>query len=677
MKKYLLIFATLAAAVLAGSCKKEVIPDKITLSTGSTIQAAWEEKNYDLVFTSNAEWTASVTEGSSFISIDKTSGAAGTATVKVSVQTNSANASRSGQITIKAGTASETVTVTQEAVGETSESAEVSVNYMAQEIEFPVSAQPDKVTSSVDWISPGAMGTSSVKLAVARNDGASVREGTVSIVIVKHTIYLTVKQDPESGEMSEPKVTYLGNKEFIYDQEEGYTTFGQYLLKFATQYGSVELVLNSNPAEGEIDPATVPAGTYGPDAAANFADKTFSLIGSNVTKFTQGGVDVPVIDGEVVVSGQSDNYSVTASLLDDTQRIHVFTYNGPLGAVAKDNFGANAYSVPSYSNYYTYYAGNNFIWNITLVFSSDPSGSTEDHISYVDFQVVTDSGAAGSGLPTGTFTYKDIDFYSANTGYLETTPGTFKMSGNTIGQNAFKLNSAPTLTITKEEDGRYTFAVTSNVTTQAYVLDAEGYWTYDQNGNPIMNDLATYDWNPVVTLAVPDAQPGMMATPDADIVTFDENSNAGQYVGYWYSDIYGQGYNAFAFGWNNKLNSAYTVFITVNSDKEYVYEKNFNNRFCKTPVPDGTYSFSNEAVANTLLPTARCYVMNDYTGSTFRINGGSITISGGTITFNDVTGKVTATGATCTFKGSFSTGCMYLQDYSDHTKRKLDIVPVQ
>ena len=680
MKKYLLIFAVAATAILAFGCKKEVIEDKITLSTDKELKASWEGQTFDVVFTTNAAWSAEAKadSGSEFFSLDKSSGEAGTVTLKLTVQKNEADAARSGKVTITAGTASETITVSQEAVGETSEDATITVDFLAKSFDYPVKAKPDKVESAVDWITVGATSNNAVTLNVTQNDGADARSGKVAIVIVKHTINLTVTQEPESGELKNAKASYLGHKAFIYDSENyTYTTFGQYKLDFDSEYGDVTLVVNVDPEEGAIDPASVPTGTFTVDAGSSFADKTFSIEGDNVTRFSIAGTEFPVLDGEIEIGKDGDNYSVKATLQDASEKLHVFTYNGPMGEVAKDDVGSNVDGAPSYSNYYTYFEGNNYIWTVTLFYSADPDGRPE-YISYVTYRVVTDPSAAGTEFPTGTFAYSPINTSSAGTGHVAVTPGTFDLSGNTFEYNGFKVNSA-SLTIAKGDDGKYTFAVTSNVTTQKHIVDENGNWVWDgEAGDYAMEEIATYDWNPTVTVALPDSAPGLMATPDTDAVTFHSApTTSSAYIGFWYSDLYGEGWNAFVFGWNGTIDGAYSIYITVNSDQPYTYEKNYANRYCSYPVPDGTYTFSNEAGPNTLLPTiSRTRIQNTYTGTTYRINGGSITLADGKIAF-DVTGMDTTTGNVCSFTGGFETSCMYLQDYSDHSKRTLDIVPVE
>lgn len=683
MKKFLLIFAVAATAILAFGCKKEVIEDKITLSTEKAVNAAWEGQTFDVVFTTNTDWSAEAKadSGSEFFSLDKTSGAAGTVTLKLTVQKNEAPAGRSGKVTITAGTASETITVSQDAVGETSEDASITVDFLAKSFDYPVSAKPDKVEPAADWITVSEIKDKAVTLTLTQNDGNSAREGKVAILIVKHTINLTVVQEPESGELKNPKASYLGHKAFIYDNESySYTTFGQYRIDFDSEYGDVTLVVNVDPEDGVKDPSSVPVGTFAIDAAANYADKTFSVTGDDATRFSIAGTEYPVIDGEIEIAKDGDNYNVKATLQDEAEKIHVFTYSGPIGEVAKDDVGANVEGAPDYSDYYTYFQGGQLIWTITLFYSADPEGR-DDYVSYVTYKVVTAPDAAGTDLPTGTFEYAPFDVYSAATGQLSVTPGTFSISGNTLAQNAFKFNGSPRLTISKEDDGKYTIAVESNITTQKHVVDEEGNWMYNEDWSYMMEDIETYDWNPSVSVAVPAAGPGMMATPDTDEFTFTVSpSPSAQYVGYWFGHLYGEenpDWNAFYFGWTSAQD--HTIYLSVNTSSPWEYEANFNNRYCSTPIPAGTYTFSEEPGPNTLLPTkSRCFIQNNYTKTSYRINGGSITLTDTHITFNDVTGK-DSNGNTCTFKGGFDTTCYYHRDVSTNAAQKngMEITPVE
>ncbi len=674
MKKYLFTIAAAVAAIFAASCEQEdVIKDSITLSTDKTIAASWEGSVEDIVFTANVAWTAEV-QGGAFLSLDKTSGEAGTVTLKLTVAKNEADANRSATVVLTAGTASETITVNQEAVGATSEDDAKTIDFLAQTVAYEVSGTPSSATSDADWLTVTVDGKV-VNLAATENEGTEPRVAHVAIVIVKHTINLTVTQEPESGDLSNVKASYLGNKALIYNDETwSYTTFGQYKLEFDSEYGNVVLVINVDPSEGDIDPTTVPTGVFAVDAAGTFADQTFTVAGENATLFTIGSTVYNVVDGEIEITKEGSDYTVKATLQEESEKLHVFTYTGAIAEVVKDDLGSNVESAPTYSNYYTYFAGNNFIWTVTLFYSAAPSADSE-YVSYVTFRLIT-AGEASEEFPTGTFNYAPINTsYVSPNGTLETTIGTFDISGNTLAQDGVRLNSGQ-LVVSKDDEGKYTFAITSNLTSYTN-YDADGNWQSD----PI--DLKSFDWNITTSFDLPKSVAGQMAVPDTDEYTFTQP--LGQYVGYWIGHIYGENpegdggnpdWNAFFFGWTTA--EGHVIYLSVNTALEWVWEVNFANRYCNTPIPAATYTFSNEAAANTLLPTkSRCYIQNSYTGTSYRINGGSITLTDSTISFNDLTG-MDSKGNVCTFKAdALAASCYYIrQGTSASYVAAMEIVPV-
>lgn len=661
MKKYLWMIAV-AALSLTG-CQKTV-EDSVTLSSPESIAAGFQEATYNVVFTSNVAWNATIkaTSGDVFFSLSKTSGQAGTQNLTLTIQANTVDAPRSGEVVITAGSARATVKINQEAVGETSETKEVEVDFWAQEISVPVTAVPASVTPALDWITVvNANSETEVVLAVSENESTSARTGAVAIVVGKHTIHVNLSQKAQSGELSSVSVKYLGHKADIYDDEAWeYTTFGQYELSFEAAFGSVVLVINENPEEGSIDKTVLPTGEYESDAAGKYAHKTISL---PQTSYTINNVVTQAADATASITKDGEKYTIEVNVMDVNEKVRSFKFVGTVPEIINDELGVNVEDAPNYGNYYTYFEGNNLVWTIGLSYSADPAGR-KDYLSWITIQVVTANSAAGSAFPTGTFSYAKLEYEEKN-GYTATTPGTFSLSGNTIGQVSIVDVANATLTISKEDDGTYSFAITSTVTIQ----DGE----YNDDWEWIPGVPETFEWNPTVSFEMPDVTKGLMATPDAESVTFDANSNAGNYVGYWYGAINGEGHNTFAIGWNSHLNDAYSIFITLDTTQSWEWENNFNNRFCSNPVPAGTYTFANEVGENTLLPTSRCYIQNTYTGTQFRVNGGSITVTDNSVTFNSVTGMQTATGKVCTFSGTFPTQVYYHQNYST---KSLAITPV-
>lgn len=648
MKKYIFIAAALATAFLAGSCQKEKVQDSITLSTEKSISAVYEADSYDVVFTTNVAWTATTqaTAGDVFFALDKTSGAAGTATLKLSVEKNEAIATRTGIITITAGTATQVINIIQDAVGSTSEDQEKSFDFLANEFEVAVKAKPSQVIVNDDWVKYVA-DDDKVYFAIERNPLAQAREALVKIIVVKHTINLKIVQAAEAGELSNPSVSYIGCKALPYDKESGYTTFGQYQLAFETEKGAVVMVITTDPAEGEIDPTSVPEGLFEVDASGKFADETFAIAGDYPTMLIEGENIYDILDGEIEITKEGNTYSISAILEDEEEMLHSYSYTGELGTVKKDDFGSMIYSAPTYTNQYTYYRDNKYVWTIELIYSAAPAENSS-HVAFVTFTIVTPE-ASGDEFPTGTFTYEYFNKYNVSpTGCSDVAVGSFCMSGNDIPQNPFKVNGTPTLVVSKDNEGNYTFAVTSNLTMQ-YFVDYDEYWS------PIYEDGQPFDWNATVTFAMPKVQEGLMAAPNTENYVITKTGGAtSAYSGMWFGDAYSlEGdNNAFVIGWTY-LNDWHTLYLTFDADQEYNFVKNYGS-LCTNPIKYATYNFSETAAADALLPTQYCYFLNGYTNTKYMINGGSFTLAETSATF-DLTAMDETTGDVVTIKGTVAT----------------------
>lgn len=651
MKKYLFIIAAAALALFATGCDPEtVIEDSITLSTEKTVTASWEGSVVDIVFTANVAWTAEVRAQGDFLTLDKTSGEAGTVTLKLTVAKNEVDANRSGSVVITAGSASETITVNQEAVGATSEDDEKTVDFLAQTFAYEVSGTPSSATSDADWLT-ATISENVVNIAVTENGGTEARVGHVAIVIVKHTINLTVTQEPESGDLSNPSVSYIGNRVHVYDSNNGYYNYGQFQLAFDSEYGKVVLVVTRNLGVDEeskpvyVDGTVIPTGTFAVDGGNSFADLTFAITGDYPTFFTVGEAVNKVLDGEIVIEEADGGYAVTATLMDEAEKLHTFTYSGSLGTIVDDSFGAHYLGESSYSyfgNYTTYFASPGiYRWDITIVYSAAPSADSE-YLSFITYSLYSTSATE---VPTGSFTYAvpEADPNITTNGNYIAADHTFTLSGNTYGwtsdeRHSFKINGTPTLSITKGEDGKYTFAVTSNLTTYAY----------DESWNAV--DLKTFDWNTTVSVTIDKVAQGSMAFPDSDTFVLDKIGFNPNYSAMWMADAYGlgEGNNAFVLAFQY-LNDNVTLYLTINAKADW-----FDGTFDRTKaVPTGTYTFSETPGDNTLLPTQYCYLQNTYTMTKAMINGGSFTLTENSITF-DMTAMVMATGKVHNITGTVS-----------------------
>lgn len=649
MKKQVLLLAAAALAFAAVSCQQPAPADSLVLSSDKTVNAPCEGGSYDVVFTTNVEWTAQYGPNAEdiFFLLDKSAGKAGTATLKLNVEKNETYNSRIGTVTIQAGSLSETITVKQAPLGETSEEVTQTVPFAGMEFTVPVKSAPTSIVFNDDakgWVEVEE-GATEVKFKVGQNDTGGKRTGHVDIVIIKHTIHVTIEQNPETGELTNPKVTFLGRKQNFYSGS--YATFRQFLLSFDSEIGKVYLVINENPAEGTVDKTTVATGTYSEDAGGTHADKTFTLGGDKiVTYYTVGEKAVPVVGGEIVIAKSGNDYDLKATLVNEANLQKVFTYKGALPAAEDESFdgyidGGNA----TYSNQNTFFTGKKWEWTVTLFYTSDPAGKEDDYFpSYVTYKLYTAADSDVTEFPTGVFTYEEPatdETVTYPSGKLNPKVSTFTFSGNDIPQHPLRVNAdkvVPTLTITKTADGKYTFALKSNVTMYT-----------DYNATEVL--VGPFDWNPEVTVAAPTVSAGSMGHADGDAVLDTPPAWNTTYSHMWFGDAYKTGTNVFVFNMTY-INDVYNIYLTFNSAT--VWEA-YN---ATAPIPAGTYTFSNSTTTapQTIVPTRYCYIQNSYTGTTYKINGGTVILTDSDFSLN-LTGK-SADGKTASFIGKFNTSVM-------------------
>ena len=153
MKKITLL-TLIGLAALAWSCKPEVIPDSLTLKSATSATVPVEGDVVSISFNTNAAWTAS--SDAAWLTVSPTSGEAGDATVKASAVKNDTPDARTATVTIKAGTESATVTVTQGQLdGMSVATKEFVVTCDGGQVEIPVSANVAfevSIPEAADWI---------------------------------------------------------------------------------------------------------------------------------------------------------------------------------------------------------------------------------------------------------------------------------------------------------------------------------------------------------------------------------------------------------------------------------------------------------------------------------------------------------------------------------------------
>lgn len=106
------LFSLFALSACGGDSPE---PDKITLANtanGSSLSADGDGERLSISFTANKDWTA--TSNQSWCVISPTSGVSGTANIQVNVAKNEVAQERTANITLTAGTASVSITITQE-----------------------------------------------------------------------------------------------------------------------------------------------------------------------------------------------------------------------------------------------------------------------------------------------------------------------------------------------------------------------------------------------------------------------------------------------------------------------------------------------------------------------------------------------------------------------------------
>ena len=205
MKKVLFLFAMLTC--IFASCsdggsedpinptpkpddvKYEITIDASVISNGLSFDTKAGEGS--ISFTTNADWTltvASTTSGATWCKASATSGTKGSATVKFTVEENTGYEDRSVSVTIKAGTASKTFTITQKAVDAllvTTGTYEVMQEGGTIEVEVKANIDYSMEISETakGWISEAssrALKTYKHTFNIASNEEADNREGEIT-----------------------------------------------------------------------------------------------------------------------------------------------------------------------------------------------------------------------------------------------------------------------------------------------------------------------------------------------------------------------------------------------------------------------------------------------------------------------------------------------------------------
>ena len=708
MKKYVLLAVAALVGLAAVSCKSEKEAEDALNIVGTTINVGKDAASPVISFKANKAWTA--TSDSPWIVPAQTSGEAGSVNLTLAVAENTTWEQRSGKVTVAVGLVKTDFTVVQgtESVLETGIVIEVSPE--AQDIEIPVKSNlqytvtPDAASTWIKVVSIKSAPTEKmVTVHVDANTALAPREGTFTLTAPGYSQQYVVFQNAAWTPAVIGNAVYIGNSQDIYDNETwSINLHQQYIVNLATADGDeITLALNKKgKLEGDVfkffPVDKIPAATYEIDATGKKDDNTFSIKSSTgkekyYTNIVTDKREVLVYDGTVTVAEENGTYTITAILIDAAGEQHSYSYAGTLEMTT--DFCGGGGEVNWKNTFDTYFTTKANGWYVYFYLPRmNPEVKTE--VAQASFSFYSAAGEVDlNDLPAGTYTF----------GTVETDPdlkyknGIAKADAGLLSSVSIKLykedgslkdtevtGESTVLTITKNEDGTKNFKYAATV--KPYTQDPV---TYD----PVYEDPVQVNIDIDVPLdKATDEQTHPYDDKD-DVFTTLEGPAGTQYVGYWYSKFIGANApqkvpedrkeaipgtecNVFSFGSNSYFNNCWSMMIAVIANADWVFENNFANRFCSTPIQDGTYTFGETAQIGAMIPlmygaNSRCYVTNTYTGTTYYPVSGSVTLNNGTITV-DLTCKATEASlagrpkspATIHLTGGTDFTCYYLQDYS-------------
>lgn len=709
MKKYVLLAVAALVGLAAVSCKSEEKEAEDALNiVGTTINVGKDAASPVISFKANKAWTA--TSDSPWIVPAQTSGEAGSVNLTLAVAENTTWEQRSGKVTVAVGMVKTDFTVIQgtESVLETGIVIEVSPE--AQDIEIPVKSNlqytvtPDAASTWIKVVSIKSAPTEKVvTVHVDANTELAPREGTFFLTAPGYSQQYVVFQNAAWTPAVLGNAVYIGNSQDIYDSETwSVNLHQQYIVNLATADGDeITLALNK---KGKLDGDVfkfypvdkIPAATYEIDATGKKDDNTFSIKSSTgkekyYTHIVTDKREVLVYDGTVTVAEENGAYTITAILIDAAGEQHSYSYAGTLEMTT--DFCGGGGEVNWKNTFDTYFTTKANGWSVYFYLPRmNPEVKTE--VAQASFSFYSAAGEVDlNDLPAGTYTFGTVEtdpdlkykngIAKADAGLLSNVSISLYTQAGTLKSTEVTAEST-VLTITKNEDGTKNFQYAATV--KPYTYDPV---TYD----PVYEDPVQVNIDIDVPLdKATDEQTHPYDDKD-DVFTTLEGPAGTQYVGYWYSKyiganapktapedrkeaIPGTECNVFSFGSNSYFNNCWSMMIAVIANADWSFEKNFANRFCSTPIQDGTYTFGETAQIGAMIPlmygaNSRCYVTNTYTGTTYYPVSGSVTLNNGTITV-DLTCKATEAAlagrpkspATIHLTGGTDFTCYYLQDYS-------------
>lgn len=672
MKK-LKILAIAAVALLAASCAQEALDALTMVSTEIKVSDVGVQQ--DLKFVTNADWTLECE--AEWITFDQTSGQAGEISVKMTVQPNETYEQREAIVLIKAGDKETQFKIVQDFLKEFTTETEYVLDNNAQFITYTLTYNVEFeviIEDGVDWITyvpavKGAPVTDEIKFEIAEST-VDDRSGYVIIKAGKYAHKLVIKQS-SFVDMARVEASFIGTRMLVYDKTEyTYIDFDEYYLKF-TNDSNDAMTLALNCAMSETPLAGIPEGDYLVDATGKHGPQTFSLAAPDgsiefYTSVTASGKKITVVDGMVSVAKEDGIYTILALLFDESENSYSYRYRGAIDPIVDDSFGADL-DIDFRGKYDTYFSTQANKWSFTFYIAGNPSPEYP-RISYLSFSIYGATGEVNmdditEGVYTLTVPGNVPDLTYAN-GILDAKTGDLtNIGGNTRDFISIRAKEGVpgTVTISKTTDGTYEFDF--DLTIEAYTMDWSTYTATVQHEIPFKHKIKK--------IRIGQLKQGLDAMPDGD-AEFNRIMNS-QYNGLFWGDPWETGGGVSTIGLEY-VNDFFTIYLTLNQSDAYVYEKNFQGRFCNTPLQEGEYVFSKTPTAGQLsLVPARygkanapySYVKNSYTGSTMPISGGSITLTNTNITYNI---QATIGEQVYNFTGTHAASLGLLQDWTKRAK---------
>ena len=685
MKQIKAIAMLAIVALIAFSCKPAVEPDALTMGQ-ATIEVPADGGSQTITFTTNSAWTIGADKN--FVTFDQTSGEAGTVNVKVSFEANDGYDAREAKIEVIAGAdgaLTTTFLVNQAAKELVGMEMVYNLTYKPQTFEFTVNSTKSvnvEIVEGKDWISQveskAAPVSEKLVFAVSDNTDQPKRTGKIAVTIGEDVYALIVNQGNNYVYADACTVKYIGNADRVYDNDNWtYTALKQYCITLSNSDAQAVIVFSAEPEGNPLE--AIPAGVYSTDEAGTRDAGTCHVKVNEIEEFytcvIEDGVEKVVVEAEAEIAKTGDKYEISLVAKDASGSTYRYKYEGAVAEIAADLVHADAAlsEATASGQYYTYFTTKARKYYATVYLSGDCTNCAP-YYSYLSFTFYGPETGSDNELPTGTFTFADkgtdesITYANGNSLYAAGDMEYVNISRCLVNSETGELEyqssataTDATVTVAKDEDGKYTFAVKGKFT---FGLG------YDEDWNTIESDPVDVDFSTNGSVAI-DVDSSNMAPICLDVDS-ELHTTAMGYVGFWYgTDKITTGSNLFYIGWNTAFDNTFKVQLTLNSSSSYTWEKNFANRYCNTPIPAGTYNFSFDKDADCLLnivaDTRKCKITNTYTGTEFYVRGGSVTFTNSSVTFNLQACPRDANnvyGDPVNFTGTVPTTCYYIQDYS-------------